>query len=481
MYLKSAFNKYRSSPVQMKASLWYAICNILQKGISFIVIPIYVRLLTTSEYGHYSVFISWKDIVIIFATLNLYCGVFTKAIVDYKNDRDRYTSCMQGLSTVITIVVFFIYLLTDQFWETLLDVSSPVMLLLFVYFIFYPAFSFWSVRQRVENKYQKMVFVTLLTAIATPVLSIVLLYMTDLREYAVILGYLIIQCVTGLIFYIYQFYKGKVFFIKEYWLNSLKFNIPLIPHYLSLIILGQADRVMIDYLCGSDKVAIYNLAYQVSMAITIIISAINNALVPWCYEKLKQKEYDTINNITYKLCLVLFFCTIGITLIAPEVVGILGTSDYRDAVWIIPSVTISCYFTFCYNLFSVIEFYYNATRFVMVASTIGAILNVILNAVFIPIIGFIAAGYTTMICYLAFMFMHYYFMKKICQKEMDHVIPFNMKFIIFSTLLLLVIVVVCLFIYQNHIIRYLCLILIFIFMVFNRNYLKNLLKEMKGD
>ena len=168
-------------------------------------------------------------------------------------------------------------------------------------------------------------------------------------------------------------------------------------------------------------------------------------------------------------------------LIAPEVVGILGTSDYRDAVWIIPSVTISCYFTFCYNLFSVIEFYYNATRFVMVASTIGAILNVILNAVFIPIIGFIAAGYTTMICYLAFMFMHYYFMKKICQKEMDHVIPFNMKFIIFSTLLLLVIVVVCLFIYQNHIIRYLCLILIFIFMVFNRNYLKNLLKEMKGD
>ena len=157
MYLKSAFNKYRSSPVQMKASLWYAICNILQKGISFIVIPIYVRLLTTSEYGHYSVFISWKDIIIIFATLNLYCGVFTKAIVDYKNDRDRYTSCMQGLSTVITIIVFFIYLLTDQFWETLLDVSSPVMLLLFVYFIFYPAFSFWSVRQRVENKYQKMV------------------------------------------------------------------------------------------------------------------------------------------------------------------------------------------------------------------------------------------------------------------------------------------------------------------------------------
>ena len=36
-----------------KATIWYTLCNIFQKGIAFIVIPIYVRLLTPTEYGNY--------------------------------------------------------------------------------------------------------------------------------------------------------------------------------------------------------------------------------------------------------------------------------------------------------------------------------------------------------------------------------------------------------------------------------------------
>lgn len=45
--------KYRSIPVQVKASLWFLICAFLQKGISFITTPIFTRLLSTSEYGQY--------------------------------------------------------------------------------------------------------------------------------------------------------------------------------------------------------------------------------------------------------------------------------------------------------------------------------------------------------------------------------------------------------------------------------------------
>ena len=96
-------NKYRSMAVQAKASIWYTICNFFQKGISFIAVPIYVRLLTTDEYGDWSVFQSWRDILIIFASLNLFSGVYTKTLVDNKDDRDRYTSSMQGLGTIVSL------------------------------------------------------------------------------------------------------------------------------------------------------------------------------------------------------------------------------------------------------------------------------------------------------------------------------------------------------------------------------------------
>ena len=80
------FEIYNRRSESEKAALWYMVCNFLQKGIAFIVVPIYVRLLTTQEYGHYTLFVSWLSFISVFATLNLFSGVFTKAMVDFPDD-----------------------------------------------------------------------------------------------------------------------------------------------------------------------------------------------------------------------------------------------------------------------------------------------------------------------------------------------------------------------------------------------------------
>ena len=458
-YIKFSIKTYKNMSIQAKASIWYTACNILQKGISFVVIPIYTRLLTTVEYGAYTVFQSWRDIILIFATLNLYCGVFTKAMVDYQEDRDVYTASMQGLGSMVTTLLLLVYLASSGLWRRLLGMGKVTMILLFVYYYVYPAFSFWSVRQRVEYKYKKMVAVTILVSVLTPAVSIALLHLTSLREYAVIWGYLFVQILVGLFFYILNFCKGRVIFHKKYWKHALKFNIPLIPHYLSLIVLGQADRIMIDRYCGSADAGIYGLAYQVSMALNIVISAVNNAMVPWTYEKLKTAEYKLIRKNFRYICAFMMLMTIGVILIAPEVVAILSTPEYMTAEWVIPAVAISVYFTYCYGLFSNVEFYYSATKYVMFASSIGAILNIILNAIFIPIFGFIAAGYTTMVCYFCFMIMHYLFMRKVCLKNNIHEQIYDVKFMTFSCFIITGIGCMCLIVYKYALIRYLLILM----------------------
>ena len=62
--------KYKSLPVQIKASFWFLICSFLQKGISMITTPIFTRLLSTSEYGEFNVFNSWYSIAFIFVSLS---------------------------------------------------------------------------------------------------------------------------------------------------------------------------------------------------------------------------------------------------------------------------------------------------------------------------------------------------------------------------------------------------------------------------
>ena len=411
------WNKHKSMPVQVKASLWYTICSFFQKGISFIVVPIYVRLLTTAEYGEWSVFQSWRDILIIFASLNLYAGVYTKTLVDNKDDRDRYTASMQGLGTVISLTMLGIYLITHDWCNEKIGLTTPYMLLLFLYFIVYPGFAFWSTRQRVEYRYRSMVLVTIIISVLTPVLSVVLLQNTELRAKALILGYLIVQCGIGLFFYVYQFWKGKCFYHDGYWRNAGKYNIPLIPHYLSLIVLNQADRIMIKNYCGESDAGIYSFAYQIASAINVLISAINGSRVPWTYENLKAKVFGGLKKITNALVLMMASIVLLISLLSPEIIRVLGTDDYQIAAYVIPVVTLGVFYTFVYDLYASIEFYYGATKYVMYASVIGAVLNIVLNAIFIPAYGFIAAAYTTLVCYIVFMVTHYIFSRKVLKEQ----------------------------------------------------------------
>lgn len=473
------WNKYKIMPVQVKASLWYTICNFLQKGISFIVVPIYVRLLTTAEYGEWSVFQSWRDILIIFASLNLYAGVYTKTLVDNKDDRDRYTSSMQGLGTVISLIMLGIYLITHDWCSEKIGLNTPYMLLLFLYFIVYPGFAFWTTKQRVEYRYRSMVLVTFIISVLTPVLSVVLLQSTELRAKALILGYLIVQCGIGLFFYVYQFWKGKCFYHDGYWRNAGKYNIPLIPHYLSLIVLNQADRIMIKYYCGESDAGIYSFAYQIASAINVLISAINGSRVPWTYEQLKARVYDRLKKITSALVLMMGAIVLFIALISPEIISILGTADYQVAVYVIPVVTIGVFYTFVYDLYASIEFYYGATKYVMYASVIGAVLNIILNAVFIPIFGFIAAAYTTLVCYLVFMIMHYSFSRKVLNDQSINDPVYDNRTVFLFTGIITIVGLGCMATFPYTVIRTTLIAVLVGTCVWKRNAIKNMILSIK--
>lgn len=467
---------YKSLSVTKKAVIWYTLCNILQKGISFIVIPIFVRLLTVEEYGNYVTFIAWKDIIIIFATLNLYCGVFTKALVDFDQNRDRYTSSMQALGTIMTLGLFCLYFPFQPFWEDALDMRKVTMLLLFLYYITTPALSFWLVRQRVEYKYTSMVIVTLLASILTPLCSIILFLLTDWRDEAIIEGFLISQIVFGGVFYVYYFIKGKCFYDKRYWIFALKYNIPLVPHYLSLIILGQVDRIMIKDMVGAGKAGIYTLAFQISQAMTVLTSAINASFVPWFYERLKYREFQSVKPVVDKLCLFVGLSVIFVMLISPEIISIIGTSEYKEAMLIMPVTAAGVYLTFCYSFFSSVEFYYSATRFVMWASLSVGLTKVLLNYLTIPVFGYLSVGYTDLTCYILFMISHFVFMNKVCRKNNIKQKIFNNRLIFGSVILIIVAVFVTLLLYKIPFVRYSIITLTCAILLINRNNIVRLIK-----
>ena len=95
-------NKYKNIPDAAKASLWFMICSILQKGLAFIAIPIYTRLLTTTEYGTFSVYNAWFSLASVFATLSISSEYYVIAVLKNNLDSKRMLSILQGCSIACT-------------------------------------------------------------------------------------------------------------------------------------------------------------------------------------------------------------------------------------------------------------------------------------------------------------------------------------------------------------------------------------------
>jgi O-antigen/teichoic acid export membrane protein len=236
---------------------------------------------------------------------------------------------------------------------------------------------------------------------------------------------------------------------------------------------------MIKHICGDSDAGIYSFAYQIASAMNILISATNGSRVPWTYEQLKAGIYDRMKSITNALIVLMTTITVLVFLLSPEAIRILGTADYQKAVYVIPVVTLGVFFTFCYDFFASVEFYFGATQYVMVASITGAILNVILNAIFIPIFGFIAAAYTTLVCYIVFMFMHYFFMNRVLKEQMIADSVYDIRFIIIVSIALLGLCFVSMMTFAHPLIRIILIALILMICLINRNQIKNLLRSIK--
>lgn len=427
--MKKIITKYKNLPEAVKASLWFTICSILQKGISFITVPIFTRMLSTEEYGVISLFGAWQNILTIFATLNLSYQIFNNGMVKYEDDQDGYTTAMLGLSNFATILVFAVYLMFHTSLDKIFELPMSAIIMMFIGFFFSSATSLWTVHQRYKFKYRLLCVVTLAVSFGSAALGVLFVLLKNVGV-SRIFGDTVAVVIVGALIYAFILRKNHKLFNKEYWKYALKLDIPLIPHYLSMTVLGSSDRIMINSLCGKAFTALYSVPYNASMVMQIVTSSINSSFIPWTYQKCKAKEYRKLNEFSSILLILVMAITLIPSLFAPELVWLLGSSKYSNSMWVVPPVSCSIFFMFLYSLFANIELYYEKSKNIMIASMGAAIGNVILNYIYIGLFGYVAAAYTTLACYILLSVSHYCFMMKICREKNITEPIYNVKLIV---------------------------------------------------
>ena len=242
---------------------------------------------------------------------------------------------------------------------------------------------------------------------------LILTLFSEDRYLSRIIGSFIPMGLVGLYIIIYFFKKAAPKINVEYWRFGLQYSIPIIPHGISQVILNQFDRIMIKNMVGADSAGIYSFSYTINSLVLITSQSLDRVWRPWAYEKMNKNDYDSVKKQATVYALGLGLFTVMIMMVAPEIIKVLGDRAYWNSTVCVIPVLLGGFFSFMSTIPSLVGYYHGKTGFIAIGSVGAAILNIILNYVFIPMYGYVAAAYTTFATYLIYFIFHYIIAAKI--------------------------------------------------------------------
>lgn len=395
-----------------KATIFYLVGTLFNKGIGFLTVPIFTRILTVEDYGIVTTYNSWVSIMMVVMSLALYMSVRI-SFVDYESKTSDFLSSIllftMVYGTVISVGAYFLASIVPM------SLNSVVVLLCMLQAFGSALLENISQYLMMKYRYKYRTAVMVLPNLISTIMAIVFIkYVVTSDLY---LGRII---PTSLITFAFGFClsisfisKGKISINKEYIVFGLKVSLPLVLHGIALNILAQSDRTMITMIRNATETGIYGLIYNFSMIATVITTAFEGIWVPFFIKEMNDREYSNINLFAKKYIELMTISMIYVILLGPEVVKVLSTEVYWEGISIIPPIVLSNYLIFVYTLYVNIEHYYKKTVFVSACTAIAAIMNVLMNYCFINWWGYIGAAYSTFISYGISLILHYLYSRKL--------------------------------------------------------------------
>lgn len=462
----------------LKSGVWYTIGNFISKGMIFLVSPIFNRLMSASDVGLFSNYSSWISLLTIIFTLELYSSV-SVARFDYKEDLDNFVASNLILGSFITTFFFILSILFRRFIKSLLNYTDLEINIAFAYFFAYPALQMYQIRMRIDYKYKASTILTVISAFLSSLIGLLIVFFAGNKLLGRIIGNYVPLIVLYLFVYVYLLTRASKISTK-YWKYALIIAIPSAIHLLAGNVLSVSDRIMITNYCGNENTGLYSVAYSCGMIVMILWSSINAAWSPWAYEQMDKCNYRGLKSA--QKCITIFWIIIvsSILLFAPEILYIMGGERYMSALYVIPPVMTAYGVQAIYTFYVNIEIYSKKQLYIARNTIVAAIANVILNAIFIPIFGFLAAAFTTLAGYVIMLCLHWLTVKSI---KKDHWYDSRFNLIVMMFLLTEMLSMLC--IYKYPTIRYILIAFAIIsstaFIIRNKKAIYSALKQKKFD
>lgn len=365
-----------------------------------ITFPYITRVLLPSNVGKVNFAVSFVNYFSLIATL----GISTYAIRECAAVRERkeklsnIASQIFSINVITTFISYFLLILTLLLCRNL-DNYRTLIIIESTNILFTTLGADWLNAAMEDFK-----FITIRT-LAVQALSFIAMLLfvkneNDYYKYAVIS--VVAKSGANIINILYRNrYCNTAFVLNIDWKSHMVPILLLFTMSLSQTIFNNADVTMLGIMWNDYEVGIYSTAYRASNIISSVVQSVFFVVMPRLSFYFSIGDYSNINDLLGKLLMLNLGlglpCFTGVIMLAPDIVQIIGGSEFVVASPVLRILMISFLFSLIGGSFlgNAILLPAKQEKYYMVVCCIAAICNVFLNYILIPPFASVGAAVAT--------------------------------------------------------------------------------------
>lgn len=381
----------------LKNTVIFSIGNFGTKIIGFFLVPLYTNILTTREYGTVDLIYTIGMVLVPLLTLNI-----GESIMRFALDKDA--DCDKIMSTGITILIFgaIIGLLILPI-ANLFESVSNYSIYIYLYTLTLAFSQIFLCYLRGKEFLLKYSIGNIIQSLTIAIFNIIFLIGMKKGIEGYLMAYILANVCTGL----YGFWAGKVnLVIKKYSIdielskNMIKYSVVLIPNSFMWWIMNSSDRMMVSAMISVTANGVYAVAYKIPTLLSTITTIFNQA---WSYSAIREDESEDkeeYNNRVYdNLVTIVIVVATGLLMIMKPFLSVYVGKEYYAAWHYVPYLIVGFVFMTLGSFIATSYTVHKDSMGFLISGTVGAIINLILNFILIPMMGVSGAAFATCISY----------------------------------------------------------------------------------
>ncbi|GAB1790268.1 hypothetical protein COJ36_02850 [Priestia megaterium] len=400
-------------------ALIYTIGSLMNSSVSFLLLPFFVKNLSTEDYG------SWvliETVIILFSIIFMVGLDVAMVKISYNSPVEQRPVIVKSVFlTLLSSIVFMLlilqpYILFSPKEFVFLKLSSGFLELIIFIIISELISLFLLAYFRLQDEAVSFSLFSVIKVLSTlsSMVMIVLLFVSGL-EGAIIgrtIGNLIVllSALWKLIPIIFNKHTLSKSVIKE----ALVYGYPLILNNISMQIVLLSDRFFIKSFHGAYEVGLYSLAYKIAAIFDVVFIRPFGTI--WGTYRFKLATYKNAKEL-YSSIILLFifmgsFLTVLLTINSRELILIISTKEYLVAATAFNIIVVSYFvyaLTYPVNIGLMLE---SKTKVYATLTLVSGICNLAMNLILISLYGINGAAFATLSSYLIWLILIYLYSQK---------------------------------------------------------------------